>query len=369
MKKYLLLILLLLTTVILMGSSPSGTNAPLPEEYVRNLYKARVTELLSRVEHTDGTIVEVANIEILNRDKKGQTAQITNTRTGDSRYDFVLNAGTLISVNLIEENGTEAFYLIGYERTNYVLQIALIFLIGLALLGGKKGLKAILSLAIVIMLIVAVLVPLLLKGYSPILLSILVCILSTLITLIIISGFNKKSFSAIIGTTGGLIIGGFIAYLYGILARLTGFSSADAQMLAYLPIQINFDYRGLLFAGIIIGALGATMDVSISIASSMQEIRNKNPQIDFKNLFKSGMNIGKDIMGTMTNTLILAYTGAALSTMIIFIGFEMSLYQIINLDSMATEIVRAITGSIGLLCSIPLTALAYVWLNKKQKNK
>jgi len=166
-----------------------------------------------------------------------------------------------------------------------------------------------------------------------------------------------------------LVLGGLIAYIFGIVARLSGFSSPDASMLLYLPDAIAFDFRGLLFAGIIIGALGAAMDVAISIASSLTELQRENPNISAKNMIKAGFNIGHDIMGTMINTLVLAYAGGALTMLLLFVGFGTSFHHIVNLDFFATEVVRAVAGSIGLLFAIPITIAAFVTIPWKERSE
>ncbi len=371
-KKLLIISLLFVTLFIFRPEVIATTDIPFtPEEYQLNLYRAKVLDIkdttIINIDENKQQTIQIAEIEILNKDYKGMITEVRNTLSGNPLYDIELRKGLKISVHAEEDNdGKVSFYVMNYERSGYMLHLIALFLFLLILIGRFKGLKAIMALSVIILLILYVLIPLLLKGYSPILVSVMVCTLSTIITLTITAGFNKKSGAAIIGTIGGLIIGGLIAYSYGIIAKLTGFSTSDAGMLLYLPGNIPFDFRGLLFAGIIIGALGASMDVAISISSALTEIQKENPNISLKKLIQSGFNIGKDIMGTMVNTLILAYTGGTLSTIIIFIGYQKTLNEIVNLDSVATEIVRAITGSIGLICAIPITIFAFCILNKRQ---
>ena len=198
--------------------------------------------------------------------------------------------------------------------------------------------------------------PLFLQEYNPIWVTVISAIFIVITTFFIIAGINTKSISAIIGTTGGVLIAGALAYTIGSAANLTGLSSEEANMLIFIPQNIEFNFRGLLFAGIIIGALGAVMDVAMSVASSMHEIREINPEIDSYNLMKSGMNVGRDIMGTMSNTLILAYTGSSIPLLLVFIAYEASMVKILNMDLIATEIVRSLVGSIGLILTIPITS-------------
>lgn len=193
-------------------------------------------------------------------------------------------------------------------------------------------------------------------GHNPILVTVLTVSVVSAISFIIIGGPNRKTWAAILGTTGGVLTAGSVALLVGHAAHLTGFSQEEAMMLMYIPLDITLDIKGLLFAGIISGALGAVMDVTMSIASAMDEIKKTNPHIKRSRLVRAGMNVGRDIMGTMANTLILAYTGATIPLLLLFMAYETPLVKVINLDLIATEVVRAMAGSIGLIIAIPLTA-------------
>ena len=225
------------------------------------------------------------------------------------------------------------------------------------------------QLAITMFAILKVLLPMILKGANPIPITILISIVVTILTMFIVGGINKKSIAAVVGTSGGVLVAGIIAYYIGSQVKLTGLSSEEATMLMYIPQEVNFDFRGLLFSGIILGSLGAVMDVGMSIASSMDEIHKANPNLTRKELFKSGMNVGKDVMGTMTNTLILAYTGSSIPVLLLFMAYETSIAKILNLDVIATEAIRSLAGSIGLVLTIPLTALVSSTLIKNSSSK
>jgi uncharacterized membrane protein len=253
-----------------------------------------------------------------------------------------------------------------YSRDRYLSYLGYAFLGLVIIIGGLRGIKSIITLAGTVLMIVKVFMPLIMKGYSPILIAIGVCILITVMTFVIIGGINDKTISAILGTIGGVMIAGMIALIIGNLTHLTGLPDGDVEELAYISKGSTFDYKGLLFAGIIMGALGAVMDVSMSIASSMYEIRQANPKLSTFAIIKAGMNIGKDIMGTMTNTLILAYTGDSIHLMLLFFICKTPITAIFNQNGVASEIVRALSGTIGLLTTIPVTAIASGILMKKE---
>ena len=208
-----------------------------------------------------------------------------------------------------------------------------------------------------------------LKGVNPIPISVAIAVAVTIITMFLVGGVNSKSISAIIGTSVGVIIAGLISYFIGTKANLTGLSAQEATMLMYIPQDVLFNFKNLLFAGIILGALGAAMDVGISVASSIEEINIANPALNRKQLFNAGMNVGKDVMGTMTNTLILAYTGSSIPLLLLFMAYETSIIKILNLDIIATEIVRSLSGSIGLVLTIPITAFVASYLTKSSSKR
>ncbi len=359
--------LLLLIVFLILPLNVFASNENLSEEFQTDLYVAKVIEVLEIKEIND-TKIQTLEIEILSDKYEGSKDTITNTLTGGSN-DIELSEGDKINVVATTEGDEVSFYFHSFEKSNYLILLIIIFMLFVIILGKIKGLKALISLIITILLILFGLIPLLLKGYSPVLLSVVTCILSTVLTFVITNGFTKKTLVAIIGVVGGLVLAGLIATIFSSIMHLTGVASESEQMLYYLQLEFEFDFKGLLFAGIIIGALGACMDVAMELTSSLTEIKSHNPKISDKKLIKSGFNIGKDIMGTMVNTLILAYTGSSLSTILLFVGFEKSVSEIINLESISTEIIRAIAGSIGLLASIPITIFVFILINKKGKTK
>jgi uncharacterized membrane protein len=181
--------------------------------------------------------------------------------------------------------------------------------------------------------------------------------------IIIGNGINKKILTAALGTLGGVLTAGIVAVIFNKLAKMTG-ASEEAIQLSVNMLSVDFNFRHLLFAGIIISALGACMDVGMSIASSLDEIKMKNPDITWKELFMSGMNIGKDIIGTMSNTLILAYVGSSITLILLFMASDMNIVEILNKETIAEQIVSAIAGSIGVIYTVPITSFVYSIFNR-----
>ena len=297
-------------------------------------------------------------IEILTGKHKGEVYTVRNTieLAIPYRLIFRLHEKMILQVDEDEETG-KIINLKIYERARdtKVYALIVIFAAALIIVGKKNGLKALITLGITVSLIFGIFLPCIIRGFNPILLALAVCSSATVITLLIISGNNKKTYTAIIGTIGGVIIAGIFAFIAGKILMLTGLGNEDAQMLAFIPQHRRIDYQGLLFAGIMIGALGAVMDVAMSISSAMWEIISVSPDISKKQLIKSGMNIGRDIIGSMSNTLILAYVSTSIPVLLLFILFSNGFTEIINLELLASEVLRAVAGSIGLICTIPIT--------------
>jgi len=281
---------------------------------------------------------------------------------------FDLNIRVGDTVVVAYESSTEDLQVAIVERDKGkpLLLLTIIFFISVVLLGRFKGIKALFSLIFTLALIFVIMVPLLLKGYSPLISAILVSVLATVVTMLIVAGINYKAYAAMIGTLGGVLIAGVLSVLCAIVMRLSGLVGHESIFLQSISEHINL--RGILVCGIIIGALGAVMDVSISISSSITEVKQANPALSLKELYRAGINIGSDIIGTMTNTLILAYSGSSLTMVLLFIAqkSDFPLIRVLNFDFIASEILRALAGSIGMLTAIPITALTAAYFNTRR---
>ncbi len=313
--------------------------------------------------------IQKVKLRIDSGERKGTEISIENTITDQANYDIIVKQGQKVSIVLEEyQDGTFKVYIADYYRINSLIYIILAFIILVVVVGKWKGIKSLISLAVTIGTILFIMLPLILKGINPILASVITAVFVTVITIFLVGGINNKTIAAIMGTSFGVISAGIIAYIFSNTAHLTGLSAEESMMLLYIPQGIQFNFRHLLFAGIIMGALGAAMDVGISISSSIHEIHNANPELSKIRLFKSGMNVGRDIMGTMINTLILAYVGTSIPILLVFMAYNTELNKVFNLDIIATEVVRSLSGSIGLILTIPITALIASNLIKGNKS-
>ena len=313
------------------------------------------------------------NVEILSGEYKGQELEVTGYNYADTYYatsNFWFEEGDRITVRFQVENGEIAFASpVDYARDYPSYILVGLFIALLIFFGKMKGVKSVITLGLTIFILFKFMIPYLLEGHNPILLALITGAIVTALTFLIVSGFSRKTLAAIIGTVGGLGSAALISVIFMILMNLSGSHGEEEVMLSMLEQESPIDLSGLLLAGIIIGALGAVMDVAISIASSLEEVKRNHKKASFKELFKSGMNIGGDIMGTMANTLILAYVGASLPIILLMYAYEYPYAELIQMEFFGVEILRTIAGSIGLVLAIPITALISAFLLSKQEVK
>ncbi len=277
---------------------------------------------------------------------------------------YELEEGDKVTAQITEDDqGNVTATVQEVVRSKYIIAMFALFLISIVLVGGKQGVKAIIGLALTMVAIYAIMIKGIFKGNNAIGVSIGTSMIVIIATFIVIGGLNKKILTAAIGTLGGVVSAGVIALIFNHLAKMSG-ACEDAIQLSINMSTIHFNFRDLLFAGIIVSALGACMDVGMSIASSLDEIKIKNPEITWKELLKSGMHIGRDVIGTMTNTLILAYVGGSLTLILLFMACNMGITEILNKETIAEQIISAIAGSMGVVYTVPITSFVYAILNK-----
>jgi len=276
--------------------------------------------------------------------------------------------GVNVGDNILIQNFGDGWFFIELVRINMIVILGAIFVLLLLLFGRMKGLGAVLSLGFTCTAIFAVFIPSIISGMNIYLSAIVVCVFSVIVTLFILNGVNKKSLAAVIGCLGGIVAAGVITLIMNNVLRLTGLLDSESIHLLNIPTETPIDLRAIIFAGIIIGASGAIMDVSVSISSALWELREQAPKLSFNKLFKSGTNIGRDILGSMANTLVLAYIGSSLSVILLLIVYSDGLNDLLNREMVVVELLKAIIGSLGILLAIPLTAVACAaFFAKKRK--
>lgn len=368
MKRFLLLLILLF-----------GLNLPVLAEVNGDIELPSASGVVESVQYEDITglqqgdnnVKQIAKVKVLSGQFKGEERYIDNMLTGNPAYDIPLKKGDKVVLHL-EANSPEIvssddvnFYIADLKRDNILIFIAGAFFVLLVLIGKKKGLASLISIAATICLMFFVLMPLILHGFCPIASAVLVSIISSAITIYLVGGFNAKSSSAVLGTVLSLVIAAGLSMGAIYYARLTGFAGEENMFLYSAHPNLNF--TGILSASMIIAALGALMDTAVSIASTINEIYETDKSLSIKQLFISGMNVGRDIIGTMSNTLILVYLGSSLS--LVLLSSNIDLQKFFNLNQVATEISSALIGSIAILACVPITAIIAAYMIKKQKQK
>ena len=396
-KKLLIILLISILTlnILFITKVKASSEVPVEENNVENVEQENVSEenLLYMqesqplyvkakvVEAGEPYIEEVSTyqikyqdvkVEIKEGDFKGEVLDAKYTVSYDLEgkiEGYLLDKGNTVEIEvpLIDGNINYAGEAVvhGIDRSGYIILLFILLLVISLVVGKVQGLKAIISFIITILAIFLFMLPQIINGHDAIFITILTSVIVTIVSFIIIAGIKKKSIAAMIGTSGGIICAGIVALIFGVLAKLSG-GQEEAMYLSMNSQNIAFDFKDLLFSGIVIASLGAAMDVGMSIASALDELKQKNPNMVAKDLFKSGMNIGADVIGTMTNTLILAYVGGALNTVLLFMVNNVPLGEILNIEMIATDVISALAASVGVIFSVPITALAYAILNNKK---
>ncbi len=336
--------------------------------------RAQVTEILDKsggdyVMDGETTVEEYSitfRARILSGAQKGETVtanQLYDSYTsGDVR---AVESGDKILLYPVDAEIYAQNWTFGdYIRSDGILFLCILFFVLILLFGRVKGVHTIISLTFTALSVFLVFVPSILVGYHIYLTSILTCIFIIVMTLLIINGPNKKSFVAAVGCVSGVLVAGLISFVMDRVLSLTGVVDETSVYLQYVVEGVTIDLRAIIFAGIILGAVGAVMDVAMSLASSLLEVYEVSEKPTVKSIVTSGFTIGRDIMGTMANTLILAYIGSSLSVVILLVAYNSSMLALFNKEMIIVEILQALAGSIGILCTIPLTsvvaALTYV---------
>lgn len=318
--------------------------------------KAIVEQVVKDNIQKDGSRVGKQEIKVrmLSGSQKGKVLDATSFSGYLYGADCKKDMKVIISISTSGNNYTASVY--SYNRAPIIYGFVGLFLLILWIIGGKKGFKSAVGLIFTFICIIFLFIPMLYKGYSPFLAAVIVGILTTIVNMYLIAEMSVKSIASILGTVAGVIIAGGSAAGFGYFAKISGYNVSEVEELVFLSTKTNLNVGGILFAGILIASLGAVIDVSMSVASTINEIYDKNNKLTYKELFVSGINVGRDMMGTMSNTLILAFTGGAINTMILIYSYSMKYNQIINMYSVGIEIMQGISGSIGIILTVPIVS-------------
>lgn len=346
MNKFLIILFLFLTTIL--------TSFAQNESAVLASIKGTVESITyTDVEPEIAQQRQIAEIKIQNSVLKGNIINVENLITGNPYYDIILKKGMDIILHVEDTDEGLNFSIESINRSNILIWLSLLFCGLLIYVGRKKGLYSFISIILTSILIFNFLSPMILFGINPIIATLTICLLSTALTIYLVGGFNKKSTSATLGCILSIILAGILALIVSKIAHLTGFNDEYTMFLYASQPQLNFVLISV--STIILATLGAVMDVAMSIASTINEIYTVDTSKTTKELYTCGMNVGKDIIGTMANTLILVYLGSSLP--LLLLSTNIDLQKFFNLNQVVTEISSALIGSCAIVICVPLTAI------------
>ncbi len=346
----------------------SNVSAQEIAEDIHETVKARVIEVVSqRSETIPGTdtvhTVSTLKVEVLRGEEKGKILEIQN--------DFVdLEQGDTFYLRRISpwDGGEDLYSVADPDRTPALFILGLAFVVLTIIFGGKQGVRGLLSLIGSLLLIAFVLLPAILAGYSPVVVSMAVSSLIIILGSYITHGFNRTTTSAVIGMVTTILFAGAIAYLSIEATGLTGYESDEATYLNF-NTQGSLDLAGLLLGGILIGLLGVLYDAAISQAVAVEELHRVAPPLSRKTIYSRAIRIGREHIGALVDTLAIAYVGASLPLLLLFYASSESALVIINREVFSAEIVRTLVGSIGLILAVPLTTLVASWMLIKKSDE
>lgn len=306
-------------------------------------------------------------LEILTGRYKGMISYVTNYYS--ALYNVDVEKGDTVSIRIdTTDVGIFSVSVYNYNRIPLIIGLVIFFFLILALVGGKQGVKAFVGLAYTVICICFILLPLMLKGFSPIPLTCVIIIVTSAVCFFLIGGFQKKMVAAALGCTCGVLVAALIAHIAASIGGVTTFQMDEAEALLLTKSEFDLNISGLFISGILIASVGAVMDIAMSIASALDEVHTLNPERNWKELFQSGMNIGRDAMGTMANTLVLAYVGSSLNMMLLIYSYGVSFTQLMNTDFVAIEMIQAIAGSSGIILTVPCVSVISAMLLAKKKS-
>ena len=319
--------------------------------------KGKVTEILQDNLDTNGTRVgeQKVRVKMLTGARKGEELDITSS----SGYLFgaacKIGMKVIVMQSVAGETTIASVYTQDREWVIYIF--ALLYLLALCIIGGKQGIKGCLGLVFTFFCVIFVYLPLVYLRFSPFWAAVFICFLTTLVTMYLIGGPTKKTCAATLGTLAGVVLAGLSAWCFSKASGISGYNVSDIETLMTLWNTNRIQVGGLLFSGLLISCLGATMDVAMSISSAIDEIYKQNASLSRKELFKAGMRVGRDMMGTDSNTLILAFAGSSVSTLLLDYAYDLPYQQIINSNNIGIAIMQGLAGSFGIVLSVPLTVL------------
>jgi uncharacterized membrane protein len=355
--------LVILAVLLLIGLGILGRlvapQVQAPIDPSQETVEARVIEVVEEGMVNQGGVqqpYQTLRLEILTGQRAGRAVTVDyGTQTFGSSVVLYRPDDQVQVMRVARADGGDIYFITEPNRWGPLLTLLLLFVVTIIAVSRWKGVRSLVGLGVSLYVITQFILPLILAGYPPMLVSILGAFALLSVTQYLIYGWSMKTHAAVLGILISLIITGVLAVVFVDATRLTGFGSEEVGFLQTAGIPI--DPRGLLLAGILIGALGVLDDVTISQASSVFELSSANPVFGVRELYRRAMNIGQDHIASTVNTLVLAYVGASLPLLLLFAIYPQPFGQIVNREFVTEEVVRTLVGSLGLVLAVPITTL------------
>lgn len=291
---------------------------------------------------------------ILEGDQKGDKVSIDNYLS--QTHNIYVNANQKIIVCADMPEGVVPYYTVfNYDRCLPLGILVVVFAAVMLFVGKGKGLRALAGVVFTLLLVVLFMVQAIYHGFPPVIVSILTILTGTAVSLLLLNGCSRRTAVSALATVLGVAVTGIIFYISSKTLHLTGFNSDNAEELLVIQGATGLSVRSLLIAGVLVSSLGAVMDVAVSLTAALMELVAVDPSVTAGQVMKSGFNIGKDMIGTMSNTLILAFAGTALNTMLVLTAYGVSRTQFISSDYLAIELAQGLCATIGVILTVPIT--------------
>ena len=317
--------------------------------------KGVVTAIIQDNLQPNGTRVgeQVVRVRMTTGELKGQEIETTSSAGFLFGAPCVEGMRVIIMQSIAGDSVVSSVY--SQDREFQVLAFAAVYLLALCAIGGWQGIKGALSLVFTFGCIIWVYLPLVYRGWSPFWTAVLISAITTVVSMWLIGGPTRKTLVATAGTVAGVVLAGLFSSMFSFATGITGWNVSDIESLMTLWNTGGIQVGGLLFSGLLISSLGAMMDVGMSIASAMTEIQAQTPGISRRDLFQAGMRVGRDMMGTNSNTLILAFAGGSISMLVLDYAYDLPWLQIINSNNIGIAIMQGLSGSFGVVLGVPVT--------------
>lgn len=347
------------------------------KEIVSEYVKARILEKSGYIEIPGSNALgkglvknEILKVKLLGGTFKDQETLVQNVQDPNRAplYNVMVKPGDEIIIKIDGSiEGIERTIMVNYSRDSYLIYLVGFFILIMTIVGRSQGVRTALALAISIAIVIKVMIPFIAQGYNAVLVVICTSGLIALLSMVIVIGFNRKAGSATIGILGGVVVASAIVLYADQKLHFTGIASSRTAIVTQFTGSENLDFRKILMSGIIMGLLGTAMDAAMGVASSVREVKRANPNLPVTKLISSGMNVGTDLIGTMSNTLIFAYLGLRIILLLTFWGtniFSGSKVEILSTETISAEMLRLLAGSVGLVLTIPITAVTAAFWDK-----